>query len=98
MVNMAQSDSSLNFTVSAVELYFNDCNDLLNNKAKIPIAGQSSVKSQSFRQTEMTGGLNAQFDEKGKWVPPKLTTKDHKVEYEAKGAKEVDLQSEKDVI
>jgi hypothetical protein len=44
----ASSDSSLSFTVSAVELYFNDCLDLLNEKAKIPIEGQSKVKKASF--------------------------------------------------
>ena len=30
---------SVTLTVSAIEIYFNECFDLLNNKASIPISG-----------------------------------------------------------
>ena len=32
-------NQSVSFHASAVEVYFDDCFDLLNKKAKIPIAG-----------------------------------------------------------
>lgn len=48
MLTHSESDSSMKLRASAVELYFNDCNDLLNGKAKVPIVGaQSKVKSSS---------------------------------------------------
>ena len=56
ILTIASSDSSLSFTVSAVELYFNDCLDLLNGKAKIPIEGQSKVKKSSFMDTDAEKG------------------------------------------
>ena len=48
MVNLASKDSSYSFTTSVVELYLNDCNDLLNEKAKVPIAGMSAIKGKTF--------------------------------------------------
>lgn len=97
MVDLAKDDPSLSFTASAVELYFNDCNDLLNNKATIPIAGQSSKTH--FKGSAHCGGLQAQFDEKGKWVPPDLLTEKKKPKtYEVYGQKEIDLNSPQDVI
>jgi kinesin family protein 11 len=100
MVNLAQQDSSLKFTASAIELYFNDCNDLLNEKKKIPIAGQTKSKGTSFRQGAHTGGINAQYDEKGKWIPPNIVESQFSKEnaYEAKGQEEVELNSPQDVI
>lgn len=39
------ADDSLTFTISAVEIYFENCFDLLNNKAKVPIKGYGSKKA-----------------------------------------------------
>ena len=39
VVDLSRKDKNITFFASAVEIYFNDCYDLLNNKAKIPIAG-----------------------------------------------------------
>ena len=63
MVNLHNENPDLSFTASAVELYFNDCNDLLNGKAKIPIAGQGAAKSQPISS-------QANYDENGKWISP----------------------------
>ena len=41
-VEKAQNDESYNFSVSAVEIYFQDGYDLLNKKAKVQISGMSS--------------------------------------------------------
>jgi len=71
MVKLASQDSNLKFTASAVELYFNDCNDLLNNKSKIPIAGQGKSKV-TPKQCYHSGGVNAEYSAKGKWISPEL--------------------------
>ena len=100
MLKLAEQDSSLSFTASAVELYFNDCNDLLNGKAKIPIAGQQNVKGSSMKQTTEMGGLKAEFDAKGKWVPPALLVQNAqqaKQSYQATGQKEIPLNTYQDV-
>lgn len=47
MLRIAANNQELTFHASAVEVYFDDCFDLLNNKAKIPIAGQSAIKKKS---------------------------------------------------
>ena len=64
----------MKFTASAVELYFNDCNDLLNEKAKIPIAGQGNSKV-NFKSGAHNGGIKASFDENGKWISPDVARK-----------------------
>ena len=58
--------------VQAVEIYFNDCFDLLNNKAKVMIKG--------FGRNVASAGLNAisvvnNRGHKGKWIPPAVYTK-----------------------
>ena len=40
MLKFAAGNKNVTFHASAVELYFDDCFDLLNKKYKIPIAGQ----------------------------------------------------------
>ena len=98
MVKLAQADPSYKFSASAIELYLNDCNDLLNSKAKIPIAGMSSVKGISFQTGTETGGLKANYDENGKWVAPDIFKVKIKPTYEAQGQKEIELNSEADVF
>ena len=36
---VSQRDPSCQFSVSALEIYFNDCYDLLNNKTPIAVSG-----------------------------------------------------------
>jgi hypothetical protein len=79
-----------------VELYFNDCNDLLNEKAKIPIAGLGAKTT--VKKSYHTGGVEAQFDEKGKWIAPtfnddKSAKKKSGDSYSAQGAKEIELNT-----
>lgn len=53
--------------MSAVEIYFDDCYDLLADKIKVAIAGfGSGVKAKPVAQW----GLNKETDENGKWVSP----------------------------
>ena len=66
MVILSQKDPSYSFTTSVVELYLNDCNDLLNEKCKIPIAGMSAIKGKSYNPRD----FKVDYDENGKWVPP----------------------------
>ena len=55
--------------MSAVEVYFDDCYDLLNDKVKCAIAGfGSGVKAQAKQAWHM--GVNKEVDENGKWVSP----------------------------
>ena len=52
--------------MSAVEVYFDDCYDLLNNKIKVSIAGFGSgvkAKTKAYR-----AGITETKD--GKWVSP----------------------------
>ena len=62
-----------------MELYFNDCLDLLNGKAKIPIDGQSKIKSSSFLDSNAEKGGRSFAagvrDAKGKWIPPVINGK-----------------------
>lgn len=84
MVRYASGNQNVTFHASAVEVYFDDCFDLLNNKAKIPIAGQSAVKKKS----------NFGFDKKGavhsmhQYVKPEDRGVD-KDAYTAKGQAEI---------
>ena len=77
-------------SMSAVEVYFDDCYDLLNNKIKVAVAGFGrgvKAKPQVF-----VGGMK-QNDASGKWVDPVKngtmkkdgTIIDVKEEFEAKG-------------
>ena len=57
-------------SMSAVEVYFDDCYDLLNNKIKIAIAGfGAGVKAKAV--DNMANVINK--DKNGKWVSPHLS-------------------------
>lgn len=54
-------------SMSAVEVYFDDCYDLLNDKVKVAIAGfGSGVKAKPVAQW----AAKAEKDENGKWICP----------------------------
>lgn len=70
--------------MSAVEVYFDDTYDLLNNKVKVAIAGfGASVKAKAL----VDKTTFKQVDENGKWVSPFQNNSFHAVveEFEAKG-------------
>ena len=68
MVDVASKDSAYSFKVSVVEIYFNDCFDLLDNKGKIPIQGMGA-KAQA-RGGAHSGGIKEERDADRKWVHP----------------------------
>ncbi|CAK0858766.1 unnamed protein product [Prorocentrum cordatum] len=77
--------------VSAVEIYLEECYDLLNNKVKVPIAGASSVSKKaggSFNGQRLGGGARSAD---GKWVPPVVNGKRNPAlhEVEVKGSKQI---------
>jgi hypothetical protein len=49
-----------------VEIYFNDCYDLLNKKAKVAITGFGQSNKTSANLTR----ANAEFSKDGKWISP----------------------------
>jgi len=52
-----------------VEIYFDDCFDLLNNKAQVAISGfgkGAKAKPGGY----LMGGNKLNYDENGKWVAP----------------------------
>lgn len=70
--------------MSAVEVYFDDTYDLLNNKIKVAISGFGAgvkAKAKGYKP-----GIK-QTDENGKWVAPYQngTIRNEKEEFEAKG-------------
>ena len=67
-MDVAKKDSAFSFKASVVEIYFNDCFDLLNNKGKIPIQGLKAKTS--VQMGPHSGGLKEERDANGKWIPP----------------------------
>ena len=55
-----------------VEVYLNDCYDLLNGKGKIPIAG---MKAKVSTKVGAHIGVELERDANGKWIPPFLDGK-----------------------
>ena len=100
MVDVANKDSAYSFKASVVEIYFNDCFDLLNNKGKIPIQGMSAKTS--VRAGPHSGGLKEERDANGKWIPPYLNGKKQAggatQDFAAQGCKEMDISSTEDVL
>eukprot|EP00933_Yihiella_yeosuensis_P041374 TRINITY_DN35764_c0_g1_i1.p1 TRINITY_DN35764_c0_g1~~TRINITY_DN35764_c0_g1_i1.p1 ORF type:complete len:642 (-),score=92.34 TRINITY_DN35764_c0_g1_i1:192-1889(-) len=52
---------------SAVEVYFDDCYDLLNQKLRVTISGFGKNKKAGATNVDPN---NVQRDENGKWIPP----------------------------
>ena len=66
-------DGSFTLMVSAVEIYFNDCYDLLNKKAKVPIDGFKAATGAN--KGYIHGASKEHRDKDGKWIPPYLNGK-----------------------
>ena len=60
----------MTLSVQAVEIYFNDCYDLLNNKTRVMIQGFGRNVNVLGGQSHLNNGVNVMRDEKGKWVSP----------------------------
>jgi hypothetical protein len=64
---LQQKDESTTIHVSALEVYFDDCFDLLQNKIQIQISGfGKGAKSAAIGYSPAT----AARDKDGKWIPP----------------------------
>lgn len=63
MLQQTNGNSNITFHASAVEVYFDDCFDLLNKKYKIPIAGQSAIKKTSQKGSNGTMPSFKDFNE-----------------------------------
>lgn len=81
---MSSSQGS-NLSISVVEIYFDDCFDLLNNKVQIPIQGFGSG-AKAKPGGYMMGGSKAKYGADGKWVSP--YQKDDKGNFTLNGTKE----------
>ena len=88
MLRFSEGNKNFTFHASAVEVYFDDCFDLLNKKAKIPIAGQSKIKMKSKKGNN--GGYPA-FGYKSK------KGFDQGESYAAQGCQEIQITSESDI-
>jgi hypothetical protein len=66
---LSEKASDTQVTVSAVEIYLDECFDLLNGKAQVPISGfGASAKAKPGGY--LIQGSKAKFDGDGKWVSP----------------------------
>ena len=68
----------MTLTVEAVEIYFNDCYDLLNNKTRVTIQGFGRNVNALGGQSTLNNRMNVARDEKGKWVSPDQSKKVNK--------------------
>lgn len=57
-------------SISAVEIYFDDCFDLLNNKVKIPIAGFGGGVKSAFTKSTDRYAKKEEFGGKGMTFVP----------------------------
>ena len=71
---LCQCEENTTLHISALEVYFDDCFDLLDNKVKVPIAGFGKGSKATTVGTYSTC-VNVERDSKGKWVPPYLNGK-----------------------
>ena len=94
----AQSNGAMSLVVQAVEIYFNDCYDLLNNKTRVVIQGFGRNVNALGGASTLNNRMNVQRDGKGKWVSPaqsKMVNK--KTEYEMTGTKDVAINEAEDI-
>ena len=88
--------------VECVEVYFNDCYDLLNNKAKVIIAGfGKNVKAEGGAFYAIVKDGQAARDENGKWIPPWKDGKQNthvKQDYEMAGTQDREITCPEDII
>ena len=97
IINLNKGSSTLH--ISAMEIYFDDCYDLLANKVKVPIAGfGKGTKSQSKGFNARCIGVER--DANGKWVPPILNGKTNvgKEEFNTKGNTEQQVTCREDML
>ena len=94
----AASGGAVTLNVQAVEIYFNDCYDLLNNKVRVVIQGFGKSIQVGGAINSMNSRMVAQRDSKGKWIPPAQDgTANVKKEYEMSGTKDVEIKQPSDI-
>ena len=78
---------SSNVTATAVEIYMDNCYDLMRDKQKIAVAGYGRSSKTSGRGSFLETST-VKRDSSGKWVPPRLLVEKKMNEgYEMRGAK-----------
>ncbi len=78
--------------VSMVELYQDQCYDLLNHHTRVQLKKNSST----YRSTVSTVG--AKYDSNGKWIPPFLNGKENVVEVDLQGQKEIQIRDNEELM
>eukprot|EP00580_Thalassiosira_gravida_P003438 CAMPEP_0201618742 /NCGR_PEP_ID=MMETSP0492-20130828/39823_1 /ASSEMBLY_ACC=CAM_ASM_000837 /TAXON_ID=420259 /ORGANISM="Thalassiosira gravida, Strain GMp14c1" /LENGTH=263 /DNA_ID=CAMNT_0048087415 /DNA_START=85 /DNA_END=873 /DNA_ORIENTATION=+ len=85
------SKSSGGVTASAVEIYMDNCYDLMGEKQKIAVAGYGRSSKTSGRGSFLET-CKARRDKSGKWIPPRTTVEKTREEgYQLTGAKTIVL-------
>ncbi len=80
--------------ISMVELYQDQCYDLLNHHKRVRI--NKSNRSSSAKSSVSVVG--AQYDENGKWIPPFLNGKENTVTVDLQGQKEIEVRTNEELI
>lgn len=95
---LAKMGTSSSISATAVEIYLDNCYDLMNEKVRVPIAGYGrSIKTTMTRDAKM----KTRRDSSGKWIPPcgadgSITSR-HEA-YETSGAKSITIASLADLL
>lgn len=83
---------------TAVEIYMNNCYDLMKDKMKIAVAGFGR-SSKTSGKGYIVNRCEVKRDGSGKWIPPSTTVNTPKTEgYEMRGAKSMILSDAKSLL
>ena len=83
---LQNKDASTTLHVTALEVYFDECFDLLQDKVQVPISGFGKGAKKAVTGVYKAQGVNR--DKDGKWIPPWSNGQwndPNKVEFSAKG-------------
>lgn len=90
--------------VSMVELYQDQCYDLLNHHTRVHLnssystsTSTSASKSASYSKS-MVSVVGAQYDKNGKWIPPFVNGKENTSTIELQGQKEIEITSHDELV
>ena len=78
-----------------VELYQDQCYDLLNHHSRVQLNKSSSSTSYCKSSISVVG---AQYDKNGKWIPPFVNGKENTSSVELQGQKEMEITSHEELV